>query len=105
MIYEFAPSRAGKHARAFLQGWQGKLVCDDFAGYKAGFAQGITEVGCWAHARRKFYDLHASGKSTLAEQALVYIGQLYEIEADPVGEAKGARPLCLSQRCVAAPAY
>ena len=82
VIYEFAPSRAGKHARAFLQGWQGKLVCDDFAGYKAGFTQGITEVGCWAHARRKFYDLHASGKSTLAEQALAYIGQLYEIEAE-----------------------
>jgi transposase len=82
VIYEFAPSRAGKHARAFLQGWQGKLVCDDFAGYKAGFAQGITEVGCWAHARRKFYDLHASGKSTIAEQALAYIGRLYEIEAE-----------------------
>jgi len=82
VIYEFAPSRAGKHARAFLQGWNGKLICDDFAGYKAGFAQGITEVGCWAHARRKFYDLHASGKSTLAEQALAYIGRLYEIEAD-----------------------
>jgi transposase len=82
VIYEFAPSRAGKHARAFLQGWQGKLVCDDFAGYKAGFEQGMTEIACWAHARRKFYDLHASGKSTLAEQALTYIGQLYEIEAD-----------------------
>ena len=82
VIYEFAPSRAGEHARAFLQGWNGKLVCDDFAGYKAGFAQGITEVGCWAHARRKFYDLHASGKSTIAEQALAYIGRLYEIEAD-----------------------
>jgi transposase len=82
VIYEFAPSRAGKHARAFLHGWEGKLVCDDFAGYKAGFEQGVTEVGCWAHARRKFYDLHASGKSTLAEQALAYIGQLYDIEAE-----------------------
>jgi len=82
VIYEFAPSRAGQHARAFLAGWQGKLVCDDFAGYKAGFEQGITEIACWAHARRKFYDLHASGKSTIAEQALSYIGQLYEIEAD-----------------------
>ena len=88
VIYEFAPSRAGEHARAFLQGWQGKLVCDDFAGYKAGFARGIIEVGCWAHARRKFYDLHASGKSTLAEQALAYIGRLYEIEADTKASAR-----------------
>lgn len=81
VIYEFAPSRAGKHARAFLQGWQGKLLSDDFAGYKAGFAQGMTEIGCWAHARRKFYDLHVAKKSSIAEQALAYIGQLYEIEA------------------------
>lgn len=81
MIYEFAPSRAGEHARAFLQGWQGKLVCDDFAGYKAGFNQGITEIGCWAHARRKFYDLHVAKKSSIAQQALAYIGHLYEIEA------------------------
>jgi transposase len=80
VIYEFAPSRAGRHARAFLEGWQGKLVCDDFAGYKAGFEQGMTEIACWAHARRKFYDLHAAKKSTVAAQALDIIGQLYAIE-------------------------
>jgi transposase len=82
VVYEFAPSRAGKHAREFLQDWQGKLVCDDFAGYKAGFGQGMIEIACWAHARRKFYDLDVSGKSTLAEQALRYIRLLYEIEAE-----------------------
>jgi transposase len=82
VIYEFAPSRAGKHARAFLDGWQGKLVCDDFAGYKAGFEQGMTEVACWAHARRKFYDLHTAKQSTLAAQALDTIGQLYAIETE-----------------------
>jgi hypothetical protein len=62
VIYEFASSRAGKHARAFLKGWQGKLVCDDMAGYRAGFELGMTEIACWAHARRKFYELHVSGK-------------------------------------------
>ncbi|MCB1732088.1 MAG: IS66 family transposase [Halieaceae bacterium] len=82
VIYEFAPSRAGKHARAFLDGWQGKLVCDDFAGYKAGFEQGMTEVACWAHSRRKFYDLHTAKQSTLAAQALDIIGQLYAIETE-----------------------
>ena len=91
VVYEFAPSRAGKHAREFLQDWQGKLVCDDFAGYKAGFAQGMIEIGCWAHARRKFYDLDAAGKSTIAKQALSYIGQLYEIET-------GAKALTPPQR-------
>jgi transposase len=80
VVYEFAPSRSGEHARRFLQGWQGKLVCDDFAGYKASFKQGITEIGCMAHARRKFFDLHAANQSELAEYALQQIGQLYEIE-------------------------
>jgi transposase len=41
VIYEFAPSRAGEHARTFLGDWQGKLVCDDYSGYKAGFGNGI----------------------------------------------------------------
>ena len=80
MVYDFSPSRAGEHARNFLGQWNGKLVCDDFAGYKASFQQGITEIGCMAHARRKFFDLHATNKSQLAEQALLSIGGLYEIE-------------------------
>ena len=81
VVYDFAPSRAGNHARAFLGDWQGKLVCDDYSGYKAGFGQGITEIGCMAHARRKFFDLHATNKSTLAASALETIGQLYDIES------------------------
>ena len=80
VIYEFAPSRAGEHARTFLRNWQGKLVCDDYSGYKAGFNKGITEIGCMAHARRKFYDLHKANKSELAAQALEYIGQMYQIQ-------------------------
>lgn len=42
VVYDFSPSRAGEHARNFMGNWKGKLVCDDFAGYKAGFEQGIT---------------------------------------------------------------
>lgn len=57
-------------------------MCDDFGGYKASFALGVTEIGCMAHARRKFFDLHATNKSTLAEQALRYIQLLYEIEIE-----------------------
>jgi hypothetical protein len=53
VVYDFAPNRSGEHARAFLKTWQGKLVCDDSAGYKASFTQGVTEIGCMAHARRK----------------------------------------------------
>ena len=76
VVYDFSPSRAGEHARNFLGDWNGKLVCDDFAGYKAGFEQGITEIGCMAHARRKFFDLHVTNKSQLAEHSDVRTGYL-----------------------------
>ena len=82
VVYDFCESRAGEHARAFLGEWKGALVCDDFSGYKQSFALGVTEAGCMAHSRRKFFDLHASNKSDIAGQALTYIGQLYEIERE-----------------------
>ncbi len=80
VVYDFQPTRSGKACRDFLEYWQGQLVCDDYQGYKAGFAQGITEVGCWAHARRKFFELAERGNSPIADQALTYIGKLYDIE-------------------------
>lgn len=57
-------------------------LSDDFGGYMASFELGVTEIGCMAHARRKFFELHATNKSTLAEQALRYIQLLYEIERE-----------------------
>ena len=82
MVYDFCESRAGEHARRFLGDWRGRLVCDDFSGYKAGFAQGMTEVGCLAHARRKFFDLHAANKSQIAGFALEQLGKVYDIERE-----------------------
>lgn len=82
VLYDFAPSRAGEHCRTFLEDWRGKLVTDDYAGYKAGFAAGITELGCMAHARRKFHDLHANNQSQIAAQALELFGALYGVERD-----------------------
>ena len=82
VVYDFCESRAGENARAFLGNWRGSLVCDDYAGYKAGFAHGVTEAGCLAHARRKFFDLHASSKSRVAESALQQIGVVYEVERE-----------------------
>ena len=81
VVYDFADSRAGEHARRFLEGWSGTLVCDDYAGYKALFADGVTEAGCLAHARRKFHELWANHKSPVAEEALRFFGALYEIES------------------------
>ena len=91
VIFDFADSRAGQHARDFLgvhadpgdqahQRWRGSLVCDDFSGYKTMFELGVTEAGCLAHARRKFYDLWASQQSPVAEEALKFFGRLYDVE-------------------------
>lgn len=83
VVYDFAPSRAGEHARAFLGDWRGSLVTDDYAGYKQTFTQdGVLEIGCLAHARRKFFDLHAANQSQVAGQALNYINELYAIERE-----------------------
>ncbi|MDP9095813.1 MAG: IS66 family transposase [Pseudomonadota bacterium] len=82
VVYDFTISRSGEHARAFLGDWRGSLVCDDYSAYKASFALGVTEAGCMAHARRKFFELHDTHKSTLAATALEFIGQLYRIERE-----------------------
>ena len=82
VVYDFCESRAGEHARTFLGDWKGSLVCDDFSGYKALLAAGVTEVGCLAHARRKFFDLHAANQSQIAQSALEQLARIYEIERE-----------------------
>ncbi|MDU7588322.1 MAG: IS66 family transposase [Acidovorax sp.] len=82
VVYDFCESRSGEHARRFLGEWRGGLICDDFSGYKALIASGVTEVGCLAHARRKFFDLHAANQSQIAQAALQQFAQIYEIERE-----------------------
>ena len=82
VVYDFCESRAGEHARNFLGDWKGALTCDDFAGYKALIASGVTEIGCLAHARRKFFDLHTAHKSEIAQFALEQFAKVYDIERE-----------------------
>ena len=90
VVFDFAESRGGQHVRDFLglpgtehkPGWQGKLVTDDFSGYKACFELGVTEAGCMAHARRKFHELWANHGSQVGEQALKFFGKLYDVERE-----------------------
>ena len=91
VVYDFCESRAGEHARVFLGQWKGSLVCDDFAGYKQSFTLGVTEAGCMAHARRKFFELHASNQSQIATQALQSISALYDVERE-------VKPLSIDER-------
>lgn len=81
VVFDYQASRAGQHARAFLGGWQGHLMVDDYAGYKALFGPHVIELGCFAHARRKYFELNAAQPNAIAQQALERIGALYAIEA------------------------
>ena len=90
VFYLYSPDQTAGHAHALLKGCRGHLHADGYAGfgrlYDADAATGapapLIEVACWAHARRKLYDIHVSTKSPAAETALKMIGALFEIEAD-----------------------
>jgi transposase len=81
VVFDYQSSRAGRHAKEFLAGWQGHLMVDDFSGYKALFADGVIELGCLAHARRKYFDLNEAQANPIAQEALHRIAALYAIEA------------------------
>jgi transposase len=81
VVFDFCISRSGRHAKHFLGDYRGALMVDDYGGYKALFANGVTELGCWAHARRKFVDLHKASGSEIAQEAINRIAALYQIEA------------------------
>jgi hypothetical protein len=86
VVYDFAESRGGKHARRFLglddsgAGWKGRLVTDGFNGYGACHKLGVTEVGCNAHSRRRYHQLWVHHKSAVGEQALKFYKELYDVE-------------------------
>jgi transposase len=91
VVFDYQTSRAGRHAREFLAGWRGHLMVDDFSGYKALFTDGVTELGCLAHSRRKFFDLNAAQANPIALEALNRIAALYVLEANARGMSVEAR--------------
>jgi transposase len=81
VVFDYQTSRSGAHARNFLAGWKGSLMVDDYAGYKAVFGENVIELGCFAHARRKYFDLNEAQSNPIAQDALLRIADLYKIEA------------------------
>jgi len=104
ILFSYSPGRGAEYPKAFLEGFKGYIHTDGYSAYRvltkedgAG-SPGITIVGCWAHARRKFADIvkglakNESIKGTVTEKALDYIGALFKIEE----EAKG---ISADERC------
>ena len=86
ILFEYDPSRAQAVPLRLLEGWKGHLMADGLESYGAiAFCEGVTRLGCWAHARRRFVDASKvlpAGKRGRAHEALALIGKLYAIERD-----------------------
>jgi transposase len=93
--FAYSPDRKGEHPQQHLRDFSGSLQADAYAGFNQLYEGGrIQEVACWAHVRRKFYDLDQAHASPVAKEALRRIGELYAIES----EIRGRAP---DERCVA----
>ena len=88
ILFDYAASRASAVVRTLLDDYQGYLQTDDYAGYhKIGAEEGITHLGCFTHARRKFIEAQKvmpskKGKTSKADTAVKMIKKLYRIEKE-----------------------
>jgi transposase len=80
--FRYSPDRKGIHPQTHLKDYSGILQADAYAGYNAAYASGrIIEAACWAHARRKFYDIHVAQPTPITTYVLAQIAELYKIES------------------------
>jgi len=103
--YLYSPDRKSEHARRLLEGCSGFLHADGYAGFERLYAADpftgqarLGEVACFAHARRKFFEVYANTASPLAMEALERIGQLFAIEAEIKGKHPPQRHAARQQR-------
>jgi transposase len=90
--FGYSPDRKGIHPQTHLKDYVGILQADAFAGYDKVYATGrVIEAGCWAHARRWFYDIHVKQATPITTHVLDRIGALYKIEAGIRGSPPDVR--------------
>ena len=84
--FAYSEDRKGEHPRQHLKSFKGGLQADAYAGFHHLYGDGmIYEVACWAHARRKFHEIHVIHASPTTTEALARIGALYAIEEEVRG--------------------
>lgn len=93
VAFFYAPGRGGRHAEGFLEGFEGKLHVDGYAGYNAVAVpgKGVVLCYCWSHARRKLCEIHDSLGSPIAAEGPRRIGEMYAIEKAIRGEPPDVR--------------
>jgi transposase len=90
--FAYSPDRKGEHPQKHLMSFTGTLQADGYAGFQRLYEGGqIQEAACWAHVRRKFFDLDQAHASPLAREALTHIGQMYGIESEMRGRSPDER--------------
>jgi transposase len=93
VLFHYAPTRGGEVPKQLLDGFQGALMVDGYEGYAAVCAKAdVTRLGCWAHARRGFFDAkkaYGMARTGKADEALAHIQALYRIEQDARGKPPG----------------
>lgn len=90
--YVFAPDRKAERPAAHLDRFSGVLHVDGYAGFeRLAERSGIVLAACWAHTRRKFYDVAEAENTPLAREALRRIGDLYKVEARIRGQSAAQR--------------
>ena len=102
-FFEYSASRHGEYPRKHLSGWAGVMQADAFAGYNELYDARrhpgpIYEAACWAHARRKFFELAKSAKAPIAIEAVRRIDELFEIERAINGKSPDARKAIRQER-------
>jgi transposase len=94
VLFRYSPDRKGERPREHLKAFRGILQADGYAGFQGLYdreREPLIEAACVAHARRKFFDLHAAADSPVAREALERIGALYQIETEIRGQPPDVR--------------
>jgi transposase len=92
VAYLYAPDRTAARPLTHLAGFAGVLQVDGYSGYRALAERGEVQLAfCWAHVRRRFYELAVAGPAPIAREALARIGELYAIEAEIRGRSAAER--------------
>jgi transposase len=99
VVYRYSPDRKAQWPRSHLARFSGTLQADGYSGFAWLYAKGrVQEAACWAHARRKYYDVYAMDRSPRAAEALRRIGLLYAIEREIRGQPPQARAQARGER-------
>ena len=89
--FAYSEDRKGEHPRQHLKNFTGALQADAYAGFHHLYGNHIYEAACWAHARRKFHEIHVVHASPTTTEALARIGALYAIEDEIRGKPADLR--------------